>query len=268
MQVISVTSGKGGVGKTNIICNLAVELGRRGQRVLLIDCDLGLANVNIVMGFEPKATLFQLLQGEAKLEEVLVDAAPNVTILPATSGIRQMTKLTDEQFLSLMTSLDSVQRDFDVVLLDTGAGIGDNVMYFNTAAQEILVVSTPEPTSITDAYAIIKVLSAEYQVRRFNLLVNRVRSRKDALKVYRYVTTVADQYLTDVSIDYFGHVVADDAVSSAVMERKTFIGAFGDSEAAECVRNLASEIINRRETRQLGGNMQLFWRRMFQQGTD
>ena len=268
MQVISVTSGKGGVGKTNIICNLAVELGRSGQRVLLIDCDLGLANVNIVMGFEPKATLFQLLQGEASLEEVLVDAAPNVTVLPATSGIREMTRLTDEQFLGLMTSLDTLERDFDVVLLDTGAGIGDNVMYFNTAAQEILVVSTPEPTSITDAYAIMKVLSNEYQVKRFNLLVNRARSRKDALKVYRYVTTVADQYLTDVSIDYFGHVVHDDAVSAAVMERKTFQEAFGDSEAASCIRDLAEQVMKRRETRPVGGNMQLFWRRMFQQGTD
>lgn len=267
MQVFSVTSGKGGVGKTNIICNLAVELGRRGQRVLLIDCDLGLANVDIVMGFKPKATLFQLLEGEATLEEVLIEGANNVTVLPATSGIREMTRITDEQFLSLMTSLDTVQRDFDVVLLDTGAGIGDNVLYFNTAAQEILVVSTPEPTSITDAYAIMKVLSTSYQVKKFNLLVNRARSRKDAVKVYRYLTTVADQYL-DVAIDYFGHVVADDAVSSAVMERKTFLEAYADSEAAECIRGLAEEVLRRRETRPPSGNMQLFWRRMFQQGTD
>jgi flagellar biosynthesis protein FlhG len=267
MQVFSVTSGKGGVGKTNIICNLAVELGRRGQRVLLIDCDLGLANVDIVMGFKPKANLYQLLQGEATLEEVLIEGAPNVTVLPATSGIREMTRITDEQFLSLMTSLNSLERDFDVVLLDTGAGIGDNVLYFNTAAQEILVVSTPEPTSITDAYAIMKVLSQSYQIKRFNLLVNRARSRKDAVKVYRYLTTVADQYL-DVAIDFFGHVVADEAVSKAVMERKTFLDAFPDSPAAGCIRDLAEEVMRRREARPPSGNMQLFWRRMFQQGTD
>ena len=162
MQVISVTSGKGGVGKTNVVCNLAIELGRRGDKVLLIDCDLGLANVDIVMGVKPQATLYQLLTGEAKLNEVLVEVAPNVTILPASSGIRDMTRLNDEQYLSLIAELESIDQAFDVVLLDTGAGIGDNVLYFNTAAQSVLVVSTPEPTSITDAYAFMKVLSTDW----------------------------------------------------------------------------------------------------------
>ena len=268
MYVVSVTSGKGGVGKTNIICNLAVELGRRGKRVLLIDCDLGLANVNIVMGFEPKQTLLEVLQGEATLDEVLVEAAPNVTVLPATSGIRQMTRLTDEQFLILYAALESLNREFDVVLLDTGAGIGDNVLYFNTVAEDIVVVSTPEPTAITDAYAMIKVLNADYKVKRFELLVNRARSRKDALKVYRYVTTVADQYLEDVAIDYFGHVVADDSVPSSVMKQKTFVDAFPESPAADCVRDLGAQIIKRLETRPATGNMPSFWRRMFPEGTE
>ena len=267
MQVISVTSGKGGVGKTNVVCNLAVELGRRGDKVLLVDCDLGLAHVDIVMGVKPQATLYQLLTGEAKLKEVLVEVAPNVTILPASSGIRDMTRLNDEQYLSLISELESIDQAFDVVLLDTGAGIGDNVLYFNPAAQSVLVVSTPEPTSITDAYAIMKVLSTDYQVRKFDLLVNRVRSRKDALKVYRYLTTVADQYL-DVAIDYFGHVVLDDVVPNSVMERTTFVTAHPESDASQCIQSLADEVQRRRETRPLTGNMQLFWRRVFQQEAD
>lgn len=263
MQIYSITSGKGGVGKTSLICNMALQLGRLGRRVLLIDADMGLANVDIMMGFKPEATLADLFSGDAALADLLVEARPNVTVLPAASGVQEMTHLEDGQLVQLMSSLDDLDADFDVVLVDTGAGIGKNVLRFNAAARRVLVVSTPEPTSMTDAYATIKVLSSAHSVKRFRLIVNQADSRKQALRVYRHITNVADQYL-DVAIDYAGFVVRDPEVSRSVIERKLLLERLPDSPAAQCIQALVDDLLRDGEEDAPTGNMQFFWKRLLQ----
>ena len=158
MQVIAVASGKGGVGKTNVVANLAIALQRRGKRVVVIDADLGLANLDTLLGLNPHATLRHVLRGECSIKEVLVEGPAGIRIVPAASGYEDLTQLSDGQRLTLLDQVDSLDGDFDVLLIDTGAGISANVLFFATAAQETLVVVTPEPTSLTDAYALIKVL--------------------------------------------------------------------------------------------------------------
>lgn len=263
MQIYSMTSGKGGVGKTSLACNIALAFGQLGKRVLLIDADMGLANVDIMMGFKPVATLAELFSGQIGLSDLLVLARPNVWVLPAASGIQEMTHLQDAQLMQLMGELDALDAEFDVVLVDTGAGIGKNVLRFNAAAQRVLVVSTPEPTSMTDAYATIKVLSASHGVKRFQLVVNQVESKKQALRVYRHITHVADQYL-DVAIGYAGFVVADPHVSKAVIERTLLLELFPDCPAAGCIRDLVGDLMRDVQQGAPSGNMQFFWKRLLQ----
>ncbi len=264
MQIYSITSGKGGVGKTNIVCNVALRFGQIGRRVLLIDADMGLANVDIVMGFRPGATLEQLFSGEATLDEILVDAAPNVTVLPSASGVQELTLLSDEQILHLMSALDDLERDFDVLLIDTGAGIGKNVLYFNAAAQEILVVATPQPTSMTDAYAMIKVMRTRHDIKRFQLIVNQAPTPKDARRVYRHLTNVADAYLDDVAIEYLGHVTEDPAVGRSVIERKLLLNAYPEAPASQDIAELVTRLEEEAEGRPPAGNVQFFFRRLLQ----
>ena len=265
MQIYSITSGKGGVGKTSLVCNIAYHFGQSGKRVLLIDADMGLANVDIVMGLSPNANLSDLFLNDTPLDEILVDGPENVTVLPASSGVREMTQLSDEHMLKFMAALDGLDREFDVLLVDTGAGIGKNVLYFNAAANDVIVVATPQPTSITDAYATMKVLSATYKVKRFRLLVNQVKTRKEALKVYRYLTTVADKYL-DIAIDYLGHVEADENVSRAVMERGLFSALYPDGAASKCVGNIVTALMDEADADPSVGSLQFFWRRLMQKG--
>ncbi len=264
MQIYSITSGKGGVGKTSLVCNIAQRFGAIGRRVLLIDADMGLANVDIVMGLSPKATLAQLFSGECELEDLLIEGPPNVTVLPASSGVQEMSLLSDEQVLHLMGALDDLERTFDVLLIDTGAGIGKNVLYFNAAARDVLVVATPQPTSLTDAYAMIKVMRRQHDLKRVQLIVNQVESRKEALRVYRHLTTVADEYLQDVAIDYLGHVLTDPAVGRAVVERKLLMDAYPDGPAAQCITRLVERLDEEAAARPPSGNLQFFWRRLLQ----
>ena len=263
MQIYAITSGKGGVGKTSIVCNLATCFGLLGKRVLLVDADLGLANVDILLGLKPKATLAHVFRGECALGDILIDGPHNVTVLPSGSGVRELTQLTDGQILEFMSGLDELEHSFDVMLVDTGAGIGKNVLYFNAAAQDVIVVATPEPTSLTDAYAIMKVLSRDHGVKRFNLVVNSVVSPKAALRVFRQLTAVSDEYL-DIHIDYLGHVLRDEEVSRAVLARSPLVVQKPASPAAVCIAELAQRLVEEQSVRGPTGNMQFFWKRLLQ----
>lgn len=265
MRILSVTSGKGGVGKTSLTCNIATRLGQLGQKVLVVDADMGLANVDIVMGIKPKATLEKLFDSDMELDDILVEGPPNVTVLPAGSGVRDLVHLSEGQVIRFLEAFDTLDRDFDFTLIDTGAGIGSNVLYFNAAAQDVLVVATPEPTSMTDAYATMKVLHQSHGLKRFTLMVNNVEDRKEALDVYRRLTAVADRYL-DISIDYLGHVQRDTRVGRAIMERGLFIDRYPDSEAARCIDEIASRLMEDTDVRPPTGNLQFFWRRLLSAG--
>ncbi|MGC6418168.1 MAG: MinD/ParA family protein [Bradymonadia bacterium] len=264
MHTYSITSGKGGVGKTSLVCNMARQFGKTGRKVLLIDADLGLANVDIVMGLSPQANLSDLLSGSASLDSLLIPAFENVTVLPASSGVQEMAHLSDEQVLTFTESVNELSQDFDIVLVDTGAGIGQNVLHFTAATQDVLLVATPEPTSITDAYALIKVLNQRKLIKRFRLIVNRVGSRKEALKVYSTLTNVADRFL-NVAIDFLGYVPYDPLVSRAVVSQELLIDAAPDSIAADAIRGLVATLNDDPPITIPTGNMQFFWQRLLEQ---
>ncbi|MEK7773404.1 MAG: MinD/ParA family protein, partial [Deltaproteobacteria bacterium] len=207
-RVIAVSSGKGGVGKTNSVANLAVAFARMGKKVLLLDADLGLGNLDILLGLTPKYNIGHLLRGERTMGEVIVKGPFGIMILPASSGVQELTSLSPEERLSLASHLEGMGLYVDIMFIDTGAGISSNVLFFNMSAQEIIVVVSPEPTSLTDAYALMKVLLHKHGERAFKLLVNNVRTKKEGVEVYRKISLVAERFL-NISVDYIGCVLYD-----------------------------------------------------------
>ncbi|HSO19180.1 MAG TPA: MinD/ParA family protein [Desulfosarcina sp.] len=178
-RIISITSGKGGVGKTNIVANLGYQLSRDGHRVLILDADLGLGNLDILIGLAPRYNLSHVISGEKRIGDIIVEGPGKVRILPASSGIQELTQLTRDQKMGMLTELDQLLDTVDILLIDSAAGISPTVMDFSVSAQEIMVVVTPEPTSITDAYALMKVLSTRYAEKTCRLIVNQVSSEQE-----------------------------------------------------------------------------------------
>ncbi|MDP2688848.1 MAG: MinD/ParA family protein [Deltaproteobacteria bacterium] len=260
-RVIAVSSGKGGVGKTNSVVNLAVAFSKMGKKVLLLDADLGLGNLDVLLGLAPKYNIGHLLRGERTLDEVLVKGPSDILILPASSGVHELTDLDAEERLSLQSYLEDAKMDIDIMIIDTGAGISNNVLYFSMAAQEIVVVVSPEPTSITDAYALMKVLFQKHGERRFRLLVNTVRSKKEALDVYRKKSLAAEKFL-GISVDYLGFVLHDENVPKAVVRQKAVMEIFPNTKASLCYREIAETICGLPENDSIKGGMQFFWRQV------
>lgn len=264
-RVIAVSSGKGGVGKTNSSVNLAVAFSRMGRKVLLVDADVGLGNVDVLLGLAPRYDIGHLLRGERMMEEVLVDGPEGVKILPAASGVAELTDLTPEQRLAMGSHLESLNEGIDVMIVDTGAGISRNVLYFNASAQEIVVVVSPEPTSLTDAYALMKVLNRKHGETSFKLLVNQVPNRKAATEVYRKISLAAERFL-NISVDYVGCVLADENVPRSVIRQKPVMELYPDSASSRCFAEIAGEI-DGQPMSSLKGGVQFFWRQMLGTGT-
>lgn len=260
VQVFSFTSGKGGVGKTNLIVNLGIELSSRGKKVLLIDTDMGLANVDIVLGIAPKYNLRHLFNGEKTLAEIAVKGPAGLTILPASSGVQELTKLSDEESYGFLNAVEEM-GDYDYILLDTGAGISDNVLYFNAAAQDVFIVLTPEPTSLTDGYAIMKVLNQRNKINRFKIVVNMVENSREAMQVFQRIAKVLDHFL-NVSVEYAGFVFRDKVMNQSVVKQKPFVLLYPDSAISACIRDIADRIEKQGFLAKPSGNIQIFWRRM------
>jgi len=265
-RVFSITSGKGGVGKTAVTANLAVAMAQLGKRVLILDADLGLANVDVMLGLAPHFNLNHFFIGEQTLEAILVEGPSGIKILPAGSGVQTFTRLDSQQKLRLLEALDAMHNDFDVVLIDTEAGISENVTYFNTAAQEIIVVTTPEPTAITDAYALMKVLSTHYHEKHFNLLVNLVQSEEEALDVFRKLTMVANRYL-DISIDYLGSLPTDRMMIDAIRRQQPVVSLHPTSKLAVAFAGLGRLIAQDPTHLEPKGSVQFFWKRLLDFGS-
>jgi flagellar biosynthesis protein FlhG len=259
VRVISVTSGKGGVGKTNIVANLSVLLQKAGHQVLVLDGDFGLANLNIVMGLEAKHTIADVISGKLSIQDVVLTGPAGVKVIPASSGILKMTQLSAGEKSMVLEQLESSPIPFDTLLIDTGAGINSDVAYLNAAATEVLVVATPEPTSIADAYALMKVMSQEHRVKRFKLVVNMVSDPKEALGVYNNLLHVADRFL-NIQIEYLGHILEDRRLSQAVMARKVVCEAWPDCPASRSLELVAKTLREMPAKSELTGNVQFFWR--------
>ena len=240
-RVIAITSGKGGVGKTNIVANLGYALSQLGKRILILDADLGLANLDVILGITPKYNFAHVIEGEKTIHDITVKGPGNIEILPASSGIQELTNLSKEQGIRFLSELDSLLNSFDIFLIDTAAGISANVMYFNATAQEVMVVVSPEPTSITDAYALMKVLSLKYSIRYFKLVVNLAVNDEEAYEVYRQLSLVADRFL-DISIEYMGFVLQDKNIPKSVRYQKIVTEIFPDCDASRCFFNLAKKL--------------------------
>jgi len=264
-RVLSITSGKGGVGKTAVAANIAVLLARMDKRVLILDADLGLANIDVVFGLAPSHNLNHFFAGDCSLKEILVEGPLGIRILPAGSGVQRFTRLDSEQKLRLLEALDAMHNDFDFVLIDTEAGISENVTYFTTAAQEILVVTTPEPTAITDAYALMKLLSNQYHEKRFNLIVNFIKSEEEALDVYRKLTMVANRYL-DISIDYMGSIPSDRLMVEAIRKQQVMVQLYPESKTSAAFEALARSMLQEPKTIEAKGSIQFFWKRLLDFG--
>ncbi len=267
IRAIAVTGGKGGVGKTNVSVNLAVAMADLGRRVMILDADLGLANIDVVLGLHPHYDLSHVLRGEKTLEEVVLEGPSGIKIVPAASGIRQMAELSPAEHAGLIRGFSDLSNDLDVLIVDTAAGISDTVISFSRAVQELIVVVCDEPASITDAYAIIKLLYREYGVNRFRVLANMTRSAQEGRDLYNKMCRVTDKYL-DVMLSYVGSIPYDESMRKAIKSQKPVVHAFPRSRAAQTLKNLAKKADNWPVPDGASGHLQFFVERLVQYSSE
>ena len=261
-MVFTVTSGKGGVGKTNIVGNLAITYQRMKKRVLIFDADLGLANIDILFGINPKYTIEEVIKGEKELSQIIAKGPEGVAIIPASSGVQELSHLTEGQKIHLLNEFDLLNNMYDILLIDTGAGISSNVIYFNLAAQERIVVVTPEPTSITDAYALIKVMFMQHGTKKFIILMNMVRNEKEAVSVYKHLSRVVEKFMGSISLDYAGYIPYDKHLHESVNRREPVTCCYPRSSSSQSFKKLAEYLLDQTDGRHQDGSIQFFWKRL------
>ena len=260
-RVIAITSGKGGVGKTSIVGNLGYAFTKLGKKVLILDADLGLGNLDVLLGLAPKYNLSHVIMGEKTIDEIIVEGPGKMKILPASSGIQELTHLNKDQKIQILTQLDLMIDSVDVLFIDTAAGISSNVMDFNATAQEVVVVVSPEPTSITDAYALMKVLSLKYSGKSCKLIVNMVSRPEEGREVFRQLRLVTDRFL-DITIEYLGCVLFDGKVTRGVKNQKIVSELYPDTRASRCFTDISRKISNMSPLNLPERGSNLFWRHL------
>ena len=263
VQVIAVASGKGGVGKTNLSVNLSLALTNSGKKVLLLDADLGLANVDLLLGLRAEYNLSHVISGERSLDEIIVDGPEGLKIIPASSGTQMMSELTPAQHAGVIRAFSEISLPVDMLVIDTAAGISDSGISFTRASHEVIVVVCNEPTSLTDAYALIKILSEEHGVRRFNILANMVRTPNEASNLFAKLTKVTDHYL-DVTLSFLGAVPYDEYLVKAVKRQQAVLLAYPQSQSAMAFRKLAQRVIDWPLPEQASGQLEFFVERLIQ----
>ena len=239
---ICISSGKGGVGKTSIVVNLAYCLADKGKKVLIVDGDLGLANVDVMLGISATKTISDVMDRGADPLEVLIQLTENLSILPASSGAPDMVTLGPEEQQILGGYLDDIAQEFDILLADTAAGIGPSVIWFNQFVEHNMVVATPDPTSLTDSYALMKVLKKEHNLCRFQLVLNLVKNSEQGSKTFSTLADAAKKFL-DLDLEYLGAVLQDDTVPMAIRKQKPLILISPSSPASLSIRQLAKKIL-------------------------
>lgn len=265
-KVIAITSGKGGVGKSSISINLAMQLANLGKRVIIIDADIGLANVEVMLGIKPKYDLGDLMYGEKKLSEIITEGPMGIKFISGGTGIHQLNNLSHEQVMSMTSRLYELDEMADYIIVDTGAGISDIGKQFIKSSSEVLVVVTPEPTSITDAYAVIKELNRERdnmaEGTSVKMISNRVRDEKDGEGLYERLNSVVKMYL-EIKLEYLGSVVQDINISKSILSQQPISTMFPNSAAVKSIRKLAHLILNDEDKVQTKGISGIFTQLLF-----
>ena len=241
IKVIAVSGGKGGVGKTNVSLNTSIAMAQQGKRVLVLDADLGLANVDVMLGLRVKRNLSHVLSGECELDDIIIEGPAGIKLIPATSGTQSMVDLTPAEHAGLIRAFSDMRTQFDVLVVDTAAGISDMVLSFTRAAQDVLLVVCDEPTSITDCYALMKLLSRDHGVFKFKVVANMARSPKEGQQLFAKLSKVSDRFL-DVALDLVGVIPFDENIRKSVRKQQAIVEAFPDSPAAKAFKTLASNI--------------------------
>ena len=240
-RVIAITGGKGGVGKTNVSVNLGVTLANQGNDVMLLDADLGLANVDVMLGLHPNYDLSHVFNGLRSLDEIICYGPNGLKIVPASSGVQAMSELSQAEHAGLIRAFSEINHNPEILLIDTAAGISDSVITFSRAAQEVVIVVCDEPASITDAYALIKLLSRDYGIYRFRIVTNMVRSAQEGRSLYNKILNVTDKYL-DVALDFSGIVPEDEYIRKAIQQQRAVVEAYPRSKSALAFKKLAIKI--------------------------
>src|SRR3989337_476904 len=243
VRTIAVTSGKGGVGKTNIAANLAMIFRRYKKRVLLVDLDLGLANIDILLGIRPEYTLQDVIEGRKQMKDIILHGPDGIKFVPASSGIEELTSLSEKQMERLFKGFCDLDEELDIVIVDTGAGISSNVLSFVLASNEILLITTPEPTAITDAYAMIKALSRKRKDLNIKLLVNLAGSREEAESTMKRISSVTLRFL-NVNVQYLGYLLQDPNIPIAARLQKSFVKEYPNTTATSCLNNIVASFLN------------------------
>lgn len=265
-RTIAITSGKGGVGKSTFAVSLAIALAQTGASVTLLDADLGLANINVILGIIPKFNLYHVIKGKKKLRDIVIDIPEGIKIIAGASGFHQLANLDSKQIGDFIKSVSELDGD-NFMIVDTGAGVSQNVLRFVIAADDILVVTTPEPTAITDAYGIIKSIASQSPEKSVKLIVNRVNSVSEGKRVAQRVITIAGQFL-NIKVENLGFVFDDIYVPKSVRNQKPFIISYPKSKASTCVAMIADRISNRGINSKKGSGMVSFFKSLFLSGVD
>ena len=263
VQVLAVTSGKGGVGKTNVSVNLSMAMAMAGKKVVLLDGDLGLANVDVMLGLQPSYNLANVLAGECTLDDTLVEAAHGLCVVPASSGKRHMAELSSLQHAGIVQAFSELRRPLDVLVVDTAAGIADSVITLSQASQQVIVVVTQDPSSITDAYALIKVLNKGHGVQRVQVLANMVANDAEAREIFESLRRVAERFL-DITLSYLGSVPQDEWLRRAVRRQRAVVDVYPNCPSSAAFHQLAKKALTWSSPTGARGNLEFFVERLVQ----
>ena len=259
-SIIAVTSGKGGVGKSTLCVNLGISLAQMGMKVLLLDCDFGLANINVLMGIIPDHSIYDVIRGKKRLRETIISTSFGLDIIAGANGISQLADINHEQRDFFLEQLDEL-GDYNIILIDTGAGIGANVVSLALASDEILVVTTPEPTAITDAYAMIKSIVIHELKKPIRLLINRVPNALEAKRVSDRLSSIALRFL-GANIETAGFIYEEDLVQKSVRAQRPLINIYPTSKSANCISNISALLLNRKEVIGKSGGLKGFFKNL------
>lgn len=260
-KTISITSGKGGVGKTTLVCNIAVALRNKGKKVLILDGDLGMANVDIFFGVRASRSIQEVLNGRAHIKDIIVDVDKNISLIPGGSGIYGLSQLTGPLKQMLLDQVSELNDEYDYMLVDTAPGIDDHVLYLNSAAQQIVVSVTPDPASITDAYAIIKVLHQRLREDQFSIVCNMVKDEMEARQIFHRISEVASNFLC-VSLNYLGHVPMDLNLRQSSRNQDPLLRRYPQSTAGLAIQKLSEKLSHSEGLEECKGGLQFFWQQI------